>query len=160
MTKHTVTHGTYTIERNYPVPPEKVFGAFTDPAKKRRWFAEDGGTPLEEFVMDFRIGGSERTRSRFTGDGPLEKGTMIENFTTYHDIIPDQRIVAAYSMTVGDTRISTSLTTYEFLPANHGTVLVFTEQAAFFEGADGIEIREQGWRQLLAQLATHIERQN
>lgn len=156
MNKHSVSHGTYTIERSYPVSPEKVFEAFTDPAKKRRWFAEGGGTSPEEFVMDFRVGGSERTRSRFAGDGPLEKGTVIENFTTYHDIIPNRRIVAAYSMSVGDNRISTSLTTYEFLPTDHGTTLVFTEQAAFFEGADGIEIREQGWRQLLEQLASNV----
>jgi hypothetical protein len=30
-----------------------------------------------------------------------------------------------------------------------GTDLIFTHQAVFFEGADGPEMREGGWRRLL-----------
>jgi uncharacterized protein YndB with AHSA1/START domain len=32
-----ITHGTFTIEKRYPHAPEKVFDAFRDPVKKRRW---------------------------------------------------------------------------------------------------------------------------
>ncbi len=32
-----ITHGTFTIEKRYPHAPEKVFDAFSDPVKKRRW---------------------------------------------------------------------------------------------------------------------------
>ncbi len=159
MAEQSVTHATYTIERDFSVSPEVVFDAFTDPEKKRRWFVEGEGTSPEIFQMDFQVGGSERSRSRFTGDGPLEKGTPIENFTTYHDIVPNQRIVSAYSMEVGGARISVSLATYEFVPTAQGTTLVFTEQAAFFAGSDGPQIREQGWRQLLEQLAGEIDRE-
>jgi hypothetical protein len=38
------------------------------------------------------------------------------------------------------------------LPSPKGTDLIFTEQAAFFEGADGPRIREEGWRKLLDNL--------
>src|SRR3954469_25971989 len=61
MTKPTVTHATYVIERNYPVLPARTFTAFADPEKKRRWFA-GAHTPAGDFEMDFRIGGRERTR--------------------------------------------------------------------------------------------------
>jgi uncharacterized protein YndB with AHSA1/START domain len=39
-----------------------------------------------------------------------------------------------------------------------GTLLLFTEQGAFFEGADGPKIREDGWRQLFEQLASELAR--
>jgi len=55
-------------------------------------------------------------------------------------------------MSMGDKRISSSQATVEFLPAEKGTNLIFTEQGAFFEGADGPQIRADGWRQLLEQL--------
>ena len=46
--------------------------------------------------------------------------------------------------------------TVEFLPKGKDTELIFTEQGAFFEGADGPQMREQGWRQLLDQLASEL----
>ncbi len=61
-------------------------------------------------------------------------------------------------MTLGDKRISASLATVEFLPAEKGTDLIFTHQGAFFEGADGPEIREAGWCSLLARLTEEFKR--
>lgn len=156
MDKASTVHSTFVIERRYPVAPEKVFAAFADPIKKRRWFVEGEGFAVDEFEMDFRVGGSERSSFRFQGDGPLAKGTPISNDTHYHDIVANQRIVLAYTMTVGGKRISTSLATFELLPSQSGTDLIFTEQAAFFEGADGAEIRQGGWQQLFDRLAKEL----
>ena len=81
------------------------------------------------------------------------KGAALTNETTYLDLVPDRRIVFAYIMAVGGTRISASLVTIELAPTSDGrTDLTFTDQAAFFEGADGATIREQGWRSLLGRL--------
>jgi uncharacterized protein YndB with AHSA1/START domain len=74
------------------------------------------------------------------------------NDTVYLDIVPNRRIVFAYSMLIGDYRMSTSLATVELSAADGGTRLLFTEQAAFFERSDGAKLREDGWRGLLAQL--------
>ena len=152
-----MTHSTFTIERSYPSPKERVFAAFADPAKKRRWFAEGERGHIEEFTMDFRVGGHERTRSRF-GEGSPFPGTALMNDTIYQDIVPNDRIVMAYTMTLGEKRISSSQATVEFLRTEKGTDLIFTEQAAFFPGADGPQIREEGWRELLQQLAVELER--
>ena len=67
--------------------------------------------------------------------------------------MPNRRIVIAYTMTLGDHSISSSHATTELLAEPKGTDLIFTEQAAFFEGADGAQIREEGWRKLLDNLA-------
>jgi uncharacterized protein YndB with AHSA1/START domain len=155
MEERTVTHSTFVIERSYPVRPERVFAAFADPAKKRRWFAEGEGLDIEEFETDFRVGGKERARFRFKEGSPF-KGTALTNDTTYQDIVPNSRVVMAYTMTLGEKRISASLATFELLPKDKGTDLIFTEQAAFFEGADGPQIREEGWRQLLEQLGKEL----
>jgi hypothetical protein len=44
------------------------------------------------------------------------------------------------------------------LPKDKGTDLICVHQGAFFEGADGPQIREQGWRKLFDQLAVELAR--
>ena len=157
MENRSVTHSTFVIERSYPTPPERVFAAFADPAKKRRWLGEGEGRDLVEFEMDFRAGGTERSRSRFKEGTPFP-GTIMGNDTVYQDIVPDDRIVIAYAMTIGDRRISASLATFEFLPTENGTDLIFTDQGAYFEGADGPQMREGGLRHLLERAAKELAR--
>ena len=157
MEERSVTHSTFVIERRYPVTPQRVFAAFSDPAKKRRWFAEGEATEVEEFEMDFRVGGRERKRSRFKEGTPFPGAALIDD-SRYLDIVPDRRIVMAYTMTLGDKRISSSQATFEFLPAPQGTDLIFTEQGAFFEGADGPQMRSGGWGRILDRLAKELAR--
>jgi uncharacterized protein YndB with AHSA1/START domain len=149
MEDRSVTHNTFVIERSYPTTPERVFAALADPDKKRRWFAAESTTQeVESFEMDFRVGGKERARYRFKSGSPFP-GVALVNDASYQDIVPNQRVVVASTMTVGERRISASLATFELLPANEGTNLIFTHQGAFFEGSDGPERREGGWRRLL-----------
>ncbi|HWC97973.1 MAG TPA: SRPBCC family protein [Candidatus Sulfopaludibacter sp.] len=153
--ERTVTHSTFVIERNYPSPLERVYAAFADPARKRRWYAESGGRDLLKFESDFRVGGSEHTLSRFPNASPFPGQTLSSN-VNYQDIVEHRRIVMAYTMSIADRRFSASLATIEFLPAQDGTLLIFTDQGAFFEGADGPQMREAGWRKLLDSLAQSL----
>ena len=156
MEARSVTHGTFTIERSYPYKPERVFDAFADPVKKRRWFADCKGLEAESYEIDFQVGGQERSRFRGT-EGPM-KGETFTNETTYQDIVTNKRIVFAYTMATGGTRFSASLATVEFIATDEGTLLIVTEQGAYFEGADGAQMREVGWRSLLDQLGKEFER--
>jgi uncharacterized protein YndB with AHSA1/START domain len=158
MEERSVTHTTFVVERIYPATPERVFAALSDPTKKRRWFAEGENLQTEAFEMDFRVGGVERSRFRVIKENTPVTGLSITNETTYQDIVPNCRIVLAYTMAVSDRRMSASLATFEVLPVEKGTHLKFTEQAAFFEGADGPLMREAGWRQILEALAKELAR--
>jgi uncharacterized protein YndB with AHSA1/START domain len=158
MEQPSVIHSTFVIERSYPKAPERVFAAFADAAKKRRWFAEGDIQEVEESAMDFRVGGAERLRYRFKEGTPFP-GVAITNEGSFQDIVPNRRVVTASTMTLGDKRFSASLVTFELLPADKGTDLICTHQGAFFEGADGPQIREAGWRKLLDRLATELARQ-
>ena len=151
----SVTHSTFVIERTYSATPERVFAAFTDPVKKRRWHVEGKHNEALEFEMDFRVGGRERLRYLLGENSPFP-GTPITNETTYMDIVPNRRIVIAYTMTLGDRRFSSSQATFELVPSEKGTDLIFTEQGAYFEGSDGAQMRQQGWTQLLEHLGKEL----
>jgi uncharacterized protein YndB with AHSA1/START domain len=149
--QYSVLHSTFSVERTYPVPPARVFAAFANGATKRRWFAEGEGWEVLEFTLDFRVGGGEVSRFRFK-DGP-----EIRNDTIFQDIVPDRRIVFVYRMAVGPKPLSASLATVELVPTGKGTLLTYTEQGAFLDGADSAKGREEGSRELLEKLAAELQ---
>ena len=155
MQEPTVIHSTFVIERSYPKPIELVFSAFSDPAKKRRWFGDAATHDVETFEMDFRVGGRERTSYRMNATTPFP-GATLSTDGTYHDIVPNRRVVLASTMSLGEGHISTALVTIELLPTETGTDLICTHQGAFFEGSDGPNMREAGWNRLFDQLTAML----
>jgi uncharacterized protein YndB with AHSA1/START domain len=150
-----VTHNTFVVKRRYPQPPETVFAAFSNPDTKRRWYAESDHHDVEAYESDFRVGGPERLGYRFKAGSPFA-GVRIHNEGAYQDIVPNERIVTASTMSFGEKRISATLVTIELVANDEGTELICTHQGAFFEGADGPEIREMGWRSLFERLAEFV----
>ncbi len=157
MEKSTTIHSTFVIERSYPATPERVFDAFANPEKKRRWFFESDHHELQHHELDFKQGGVERARMKF-GPGTPIAGKTITNDTTYQDIQPGRRIVTTYRMSMDGNPFSVSLATIELLPSAAGTDLILTNQGAYFEGADGPEMRKGGWNSLLDKLARELAR--
>ncbi len=147
---------TFTLDRNFPAPLERVYAAFSDPARKQRWFAEGGNHDVEHFAMQFEVGGREQSRYRFKAGTPFA-GVALEAESVFLDIVPLQRIVTGSTMAIGGQRISASVHTFEFIEGEGGmTRMLFTHQAAFFEGADGPAMRRAGWEQLLDQLLDEL----
>jgi uncharacterized protein YndB with AHSA1/START domain len=145
VSERSVAHATFTIERIYDASPERVFGAWSEPAAKTRWFG-----PGDSHELDFRVGGHEHLTAR----GPDGSNYVFDS--RYQDIVPGERIVYAYDMHREQTRISVSLATIEFRPAGKGTQLVLTEQGAFLDGEDDSAAREHGTRELLEGLAAEL----
>lgn len=150
MTERSVVHSTFVIDRFYPVPPAKVYFALSDPAAKRRWFADPGNPMPSRHQMDFRVGGKE-VNAGGSKDGPVHIYNAV-----YQDIVQDQRIVYSYEMLFGETRISVSLATIELHAEGKGTRLVLTEQGAFLDGHDTSATREHGTRELLDALGAAL----
>ena len=153
--EHPVLHSTFVIEKSYPAPPARVFEAFSREDRKRRWYADRDGQDLTEFRSDFRIGGESILRYNLGPETPFE-GVEIANLEQYHDIVPDQRIVSAATMSLGGRIISVALVTIELVPTEAGTDLICTHQGIFYEGSGGPEMREHGWRVLFDRLAAIV----
>jgi len=153
----SVVHATFAIARSYPQPPARVFAAFADPVLKRRWFAEGEKHEVLEFESDLRVGGVERVRYRLGPGTPFE-GAVLTHDGVHQDILQDRRVLVASTMSFGDRRISASLVTVDLVPKSDGTELVCTHQGAFFEGSDGPQIREMGWRKLIDRLSAELGR--
>jgi uncharacterized protein YndB with AHSA1/START domain len=151
VTERPVIHDTFTIERTYPVPADRVFAAFASRGAKDAWGgAADPGAGDSEF--DFRVGGRECFASAF-------QGVTYRYDACYYDIVPGQRIIYSYEMYANDARISVSVTTVEFAATAEGTALTWTEQGAYLDGIDGPEaprLREGGTAGMLDVLAKYL----
>ncbi|GAA1313206.1 activator of HSP90 ATPase [Planotetraspora silvatica] len=148
MSDRSVTHTTFTLERVYKASPARVFAAWADPEAKARWFAG----PAAEHELDFRIGGREVTR------GHAADGSALTFESVYHDIIPDQRIVAASVLKSGDTMATVSVTAVELTPDGEGTRLLLTEQGTFLDGHEQPSWRQQGTLDQLTALEAELRR--
>jgi len=145
----TVTHSSFTIEREFAASPARVFAGYATKEQKAKWFG-DPAFPPSTWDFDFREGGREYESGEFHG--------KISTFDAiYHDIVENERIVFSYTMHFGDAKLSASLQSIELIPTATGTRLVLTEHGAYFDGNDNPGGREEGTRGLLEQLAAAIE---
>jgi uncharacterized protein YndB with AHSA1/START domain len=133
MSDHSVAHATFTLERVYPAPPDRVFDAWADPKVKGRWFA---GNP-DDYALDLRPGGIERNRA-------THEGKQITWESLYREIVTDERIVYTSILAEGTTVATVSLTTVEFVPEGEGTRLTLVEAGAYLDGREQPAWREQG----------------
>ena len=149
MSPRTAVHGSFVIERSYPASPARVFKAFADEEAKAKWFAP--GVEPHERVFDFRIGGAEV----FVGKHP--SGMVSGFYCTYQDIVPNERIVYAYRMSLDGVPISVSLATIEIKPEGSGAHLTVTEHGVFIDGYEDKGSREHGTGWLMDLLGKSLE---
>ncbi|MFK4088853.1 SRPBCC family protein [Kribbella sp. NPDC020789] len=141
----TVTHSTFTLERRYPAPVERVFEAWANPEARRRWMAQGA-----EHSQDFTVGGLEVVK------GPDGEGRPLTYEARYTEIVPNERIITASTLRTGDQLSTTSVTSIEFQPDGPETVLTLTEHGVYLPGQERPEWREQGTAQQLDTLATEF----
>ncbi len=148
----SVVHATFHLERSYDAPVERVWKALTEEAAKQKWFSGPAGRwVLLERHMDVRVGGSERLKGRWEG------GVVSIFEATYHDVIPNERLVYSYAMHLDDRKISVSLATMQLKVDGGKTMLMVTEQGAFLDGYDDAGSREQGTGHLLDALGASLK---
>jgi len=123
-----VQHTTFVIERELAASPHHAFRFFSEPALKLRWNECHPDWSVLEDRVEFRVGGVEAKRWR-TGEG---------------DIVPAQRIIYAFDMTLRGERLSASLATVEFKPSASLTRMLFTEQMAYLGDEKSMRARIDG----------------
>jgi uncharacterized protein YndB with AHSA1/START domain len=106
------------LKRFYPVAPEKVWGAWIDPAALRTWFGQ-ADAPGWQAEMDVRAGG----RYRLLMQGP--QGNYYEARGIYREVVPGSRLVFTWTWQEGPGAIE-ALITVSMKPVAGGTELEFT----------------------------------
>ena len=147
----SVVHATFHLERTYDAPVARVWKALTDEQAKQKWFGAPGRLQLLERHMDVRVGGTERLKGRW-------EGGLVSTFeATYHDVIPNERLVYSYVMHLDDKKISVSLATMQLKAEGGKTTLKVSEQGAFLDGYDDAGSREHGTGHLLDALGASLK---
>lgn len=153
MTETFMDHATFTVERMLPGRPPHAFRFWSEHDLKRKWTSCHPDWTVLEDSFDFRIGGSEVVRWR------TAESEMREFRAYYFDIVPGERIVYAYEMTLGTQRLSVSLATVVFAANGAQTRVTFTEQAAVLDADAGLEMRASGTGSGFDRLIAIMERE-
>ncbi|TAK44771.1 MAG: SRPBCC domain-containing protein [Betaproteobacteria bacterium] len=144
MEQAAITAGPFlVIERFYPVAPETVWRAWTDPQALKRWFGPGGNDPVSQVELDLRAGG--RYRIVFGG----ADGAAHEVQGVYREVVPNRRLVFTW-VWPRTTPERESLVTIEFRQVARGTELVFRHER--FADETVRDSHRQGWSESFAKL--------
>lgn len=130
------------LTRRYPVAPEKVWRAWTDPQALSAWFGPGEQRSVLSADLDVRPGGKYRIRFR-TPDGEEH-----EVGGTYREVVPGERLVMDWAWHSTPERISRLEVTLRAVPA--GTELQLLHHR-FFDAAARSN-HERGWTATLQKL--------
>ena len=136
------------FDRRYPVAPEKVWRAWTDPEAVRKWWGPGPGEPVSAAELDVRVGG--RFRIVFGG----ADGKAHECAGVYREVVPNRKLVFTWCWP-NSTPERVSVVTIEFKRSPAGTDLVFKHEQLFDESArDG---HKRGWSGALDKLDGYLK---
>ncbi len=148
-TKHNpVDKPALTLERHYPVAPEKVWRAWTDPQAIAKWWGPGGNDPVSVAEVDLRVGG----RFRIVFGGP--DGKAHECAGVYKEVVPNRRLVFTWCWP-NSTPERVSVVTIEFRAAGKATELMFRHEQLFDEKVR--DDHKRGWSGLLDKLEGFLQ---
>jgi uncharacterized protein YndB with AHSA1/START domain len=147
-----VNHDSFVSIRTVRGSVATAYRAWSEVELKSKWFVGPAGQWTEKIrSFDFKVGGKEVLA------GQMASGRTSHFDATYLDIVPNERIVYAYRMSVDDELISVSLGTVEFLPTEGGCEVKYTEQSAYYGSEFGHSSRIMGTEMWMDNLAATIE---
>jgi uncharacterized protein YndB with AHSA1/START domain len=126
-----------TIKRRFKAPPAKVFAAFTDPEKIKRWMGP-GEIVAQRAATDPRVGGHYRIEMHAPNGEPHNVGGI------YREVVTNEKLVFTWSWDAAPPdEPYESLVTVLFKPDGDGTLLTLTHEKLFDEKSrDG---HQHGW---------------
>ncbi|MGA8051592.1 MAG: SRPBCC domain-containing protein [Burkholderiales bacterium] len=139
------------LSREYPVAPDKVWRAWTEPEAVKRWWGPGSGEPVSLAELDVRVGG----RFRIVFGGP--DGQAHECIGVYREVVPGRKLVFTWTWP-RTTPERESLVTIELKAIGRSTELLFTHEQLFDEKVR--DDHKRGWSQSFANLDRFLQQTN
>jgi uncharacterized protein YndB with AHSA1/START domain len=134
-----------TIKRRFNAPPEKVFSAWIDPEKVKRWMGP-GEVKALRAEADARVGGRYRWVMLAPG------GEEHDVSGVYREVIPNEKLVFTWAWKTTPER--ESLVTLTFKPDGTGTIMTMLHEQFFDE--DARDRHQGGWNGALEKLDKYL----
>ena len=140
------------ITRLYDAPVSLVWEAWTDPAQVAQWWGPRGFT-ITTHSKELRVGGTWA----YTMHGP--DGTDWPNFTRYHEVVPQSRLVYDHGASSADTEPLFRVTAL-FRDIGGKTELDLTMRLATAEAAaqTRVFVKQVGGNTTWDRLGEHLEK--
>lgn len=138
MPTQAATKPSLTLRRRLNAPPAKVFAAWTDPEKVKRWMGP-GETRALSVECDLRTGG----RYRWVMQSPA--GEIHDVSGVYREVIANEKLVFTWAWKSTPER--ESLVTVLIKPDGDGSLLTLTHEQFFDDEARSRH--HQGWSSAL-----------
>lgn len=135
-----------SITRHYPVAPEKVWRAWTDPQALSHWFGPGEPNSVTLAELDVREGG----RYRIAFHTP--DGEQHEVAGKYEEVVQNRRLSFTWAWKSTPERVS--LVTIALRPTAQGTELDFRHDRFFDQEAR--DNHERGWTGTFAKLDSFL----
>jgi len=147
QTDKPVDKPSLTLHRKFPVTPEKVWRAWTDPQALKQWFGPEGVQAVSVAEIDLRVGG----RFRLVFGGP--QGNEHEAAGVYKEMVPNRKLVFSWCWP-RTTPDRVSQITLLLRPEGGGTDMEFRHEQFFDQAArDG---HNRGWTVTFAKLEAFL----
>jgi uncharacterized protein YndB with AHSA1/START domain len=134
MSTQTATKPSLTLKRHLKAPPAKVFAAWIDPEKVKRWMGPADGKALSA-ECDLRAGGRYRWLMQSAN------GEQHDVSGIYREVVPNEKLVFTWAWKSTPER--ESLVTVLLKPDGDGTLLTLTHEHFFDEAAR--DRHQYGW---------------
>jgi len=138
---------TLNVSRFYPVAPEKVWRAWTDPRALGQWFRPDASFSIPLAEADVRDGG------RFRVLMVNAKGEEFDLSGTYREVVPERRLVMTWGWK--NQPGHESVVTVNFVQAAQGTQIELLHEG--YLDFDNEPTHEEGWHGALEKLERHLQ---
>jgi uncharacterized protein YndB with AHSA1/START domain len=134
-----------TLKRRLNAAPEKVYAAWTEPEKLKRWFGPDNGAVVLA-ETDLRVGG------RFHVVFHTEDGEQHDVSGEYREVVPNEKLVFTWAWHSTPERVS--LVTVSIRRDGEGSSLTLTHEQFFDEAAR--DRHRFGWTGSLDKLERYL----
>ena len=134
-----------TIKRRFNVPPAKVFSAWTDPQKVRRWMGP-GEVQVLRAENDARVGG------RYHWVMKTPSGEEHDVSGVYREVIPNEKVV--FTRAWKSTPERESVVTLTFKSDGAGTLMTLAHEQFFDEAAR--DSHQGGWNGAMDKLEKYL----